>query len=84
MTAMCRQELTSESDSPKLLKQLIAEKHTFPSLVAQMALPNPSKWNIKREDDAVAMIPQMAAFKAIEDVSSSPLAAEIAIVLEEK
>ena len=30
------------------------------------------------------MIPQMAAFKAIEDVSSSPLAAEIAIVLEEK
>lgn len=46
--------------------------------VAQMGLPDPTRTAKERENDVVTIFPQMAAVNAIEAVSNSPAAAEIA------
>lgn len=46
--------------------------------IAQMGLPDPARTKKERENDVVSIFPQMAAIHAIEAVSNSPLAAEIA------
>ena len=82
--SMSKEELPSKPDGPAPLKQLVIKKHHPkvssgpPSPVAQMVLPDPSKALKDRENDVVTIFPQMAAVKAIEDVSNSPMAAEIA------
>lgn len=82
--SMSKEELPSTADTSSSVKQLVIKKHhpriekTPPSQVAQMALPDPNKSMAEREKDVVTIFPQMAAVKAIEDVSNSPMAAEIA------
>jgi hypothetical protein len=81
---MGKEEMPSKSSDSKALKQLVIKKHqpnvaqAPPSPVAQMALPDPSRPIKERENDVVTIFPQMAAVKAIEEVSNSPMAAEIA------
>lgn len=82
--SMCKEEMPAKLGELAPLKQLIIKKHnpqTYrgpPSPVAQMALPDPNRPAKERENDVVTIFPQMAAVKAIEDVSNSPMAAEIA------
>ena len=75
-----KKEFTSEAhDAPQILA--VSKHHPFNAsadTIAQMCLPDPSRNNKQREDDVVAVFPQLAAVNAIEAISNSPAAAEIA------
>lgn len=69
-------------DGSTMQRVLAIEKHSPESAhrqpVTQMVLPDPSRSSKEREKDVVTIFPQMAAVNAIEAISNSPAAMDIA------